>query len=76
LKARSLVFWKWQLAKRSAPPVAPVPPSCDFVEVRAAVTSSDSVYEIVFRAGHRLRVPRLFDVDELKRLVGILGDPQ
>jgi hypothetical protein len=70
------LLWKWQLAKRSAAPAAPEVPPCDFVEVRAAGTPGDSTYEIVFRTGHRLRVPRRFESDDLKRLIGILGEPQ
>jgi hypothetical protein len=76
LKAGSLSFWKWKLARgASRPTTAPVAP-LKFVELTAAALQAPAaaVFEVVLRSGRTVRVAGGFDAAELARLVVVLEE--
>lgn len=78
LKAGSLSFWKWKLARErgrlaEAASVAPL----KFVELTVAtpvVSAPAAVFEVLLRSGRTVRVPGGFDASELGRLMAVLEE--
>ena len=75
VNAKSLTWWKWQLAKRDreratmggAGPLT-------FVEVSSTATTDDSVarFEVELVSGTKVHVPAAFDDGALGRLLDVL----
>lgn len=73
LKAGSLSFWKWKLAKGARQTETRV----RFIELTTATTGSRQAatgFEVVLRSRREVRVPGGFDAGELARLVGVLEE--
>lgn len=65
ISARSLSWWKWQLARgaRTAPPV---------VEVVGTLSRSVGPFELVLDERVQVRIPADFDPESLRRLLAVL----
>jgi hypothetical protein len=87
INPRTLTYWKWTLGKearsnqvaavgreKAAPPVAAkrrrVVESSGLIELQVA--ASDGRLELELRGGCRVRVPRGFDEQDLRRLLDLL----
>lgn len=78
LKAGSLSFWKWKLARGQNRSGSPVPP-LKFIELTAATAPPEARaaspgFEVVLRSGRTVRVSGGFDAAELVRLVAVLEE--
>lgn len=76
INAGTLAFWRYKL-KRPAPEHRRRRSSAmsilsSIVEVRPAVATAESRFEIEFGNGRRLRVPAAFDASALKTLLAVL----
>lgn len=66
---QTLSWWAWRLGSRGEQGV----PASAFAEVVVSSEAAVTVPDLVVEVGHvRIRVPRGFDVGDLRRLVGAL----
>lgn len=69
LNAGTLSHWTGELRRRDKTKTPPL----TFVEVAQPLPSGAAPFEIKLPSGSRIQVPRDFDADALRRLLGVLA---